>query len=43
MFICDGAVLRDTVINTFVDNFVVTDYGDNVCFGFDDVYGLING
>lgn len=27
----------------FVDNFVVTDDGDNMYVGFDGVYGLVNG
>ena len=31
------------MIGTFVDNFVVTDDGDNMYVGFYGVYGSLNG
>ena len=33
----------NAVIDTFVDNFVVTDDGDNIYVGLYGVYGLVNG
>ena len=40
---CISGAKWNTVIDTFVDNFVDTDDGNNMYVGFNGVYGLVNG
>jgi len=40
---CISGARWNTVIDTFVDNFVDTDDGNNMYVGFNGVYGLVNG